>query len=95
VTQCDCRRKKFCFSPADGATFLAEVQIVEWQNVKIQIERRQNIDITYFPNLILLGYHLTPEVGIISLRGAVRRGHMNSTFSVFFDNFTFDIQKNT
>jgi hypothetical protein len=29
VTQCDCRRKKFCFSPADGATFLAEVQIVE------------------------------------------------------------------
>jgi hypothetical protein len=32
--------------------------------------------------LLLLGYHQTPMMGSLSLRGAVRRNQMNSTFSV-------------
>jgi hypothetical protein len=68
--------------------FFVEVQHVECTNLNCRL---QNVDIANFPCPNLCGYHLTPVVGNLPLRGprAVRRGKMNSAFSIFFRHFHF------
>jgi hypothetical protein len=37
----------------------------------------------------IIGYHLTPAVGTLPLRGAAKRSEMNSTFPLFFRHFPY------